>query len=378
MPAITEWLRRRALRNGPLISGISLQRLQEAGQPHCEVVYRVETNGPSAGFVALSNAWSTALRVDAAAAVALGYTRVDRGWGVHVGRSSIPVELRFRCLWEGDEIDVPGDVPFPVRDDSAPLPIVPVVVAPPYNGLVLTGLKANEQGDGYVNLAITRGPAVRHRTPALRAVELQFLDVNASTTTALEVELAMALVLRSLERLAQRLPTELHGSIGITVVDSGTWFFSRRASRVHVAREWLAATYPPHVAAINVMWQLTALWWGGLTRLNQADGSRDMLALRLLTLSSVCREERAASSSPPDVAVHLARAAAAELRGVAASADRTWFDDAIALGVRMATRDVQDARISHIARRALTLAHGCESDARWLQKQFEEAGVGFW
>jgi hypothetical protein len=98
------------------------------------------------------------------------------------------------------------------------------------------------------------------------------------------------MILRAMQRLEGQFDLTPAATLRVKFGDRHTALLSPSASTVILEPSWVEAQVPALEAEAFLTWQLSALWWGGVARVEGKNATKLLFALRLHSLA--CSENR--------------------------------------------------------------------------------------
>lgn len=292
-----------------------------------------------------------------------------RGWHVEIPATPLDSHFDLFCRQPNstEPLYFPQSFPQPVRFCEAPSKLIRLAAVREHRGLKETWISDESRDPGWLAATILPDEIVGRVSASCVPFSLALVGEAWRGVSESHRALAARRVEDSYRILAKQFDSAPTGTIGVRLGTEEDAAFARSASLVTLNRR---STQPEEYTEVDealLRWQLSAIWWGALTRLHGSDGDQLLYALRLLTVGL-------SEDGPRLIAAVIATLTTflSESRDQSAAA---WYEYTITVGRQLNEWALHDSRGSAFVRRLSAELTGREVNSAWVKDRLHATGT---
>ena len=367
-------MQRLALRNAPAVYAVDLL-LPEEGARELRLRYSYVTRKERRSLLSIADAARSPVATRRVVLEGEQTTKVHGGWSVPIPASPARHCFDLFAAWEEADspLEFPAGVPRALRDHSEPRDLVRMTTAGLRSGALVTGVTDDPSREGWTACTVTLTEMPTAPSVAFGRSTGQF--VGAGWESPSRRSLASGMILRAMQRLEGQFDLTPAATLRVKFGDRHAALLSPSASTVILEPSWVEAQVPALEAEAFLTWQLSALWWGGVARVEGKNATKLLFALRLHSLA--CSENREGADSDGNLSrfeliIRVFETLCAKLD---TEREREWYRHVVELARRVRAWSEREPSNQVALREVQRDLGGKEVDVAWIAKRLGPAGL---
>lgn len=287
------FIRRALLDDAVSVDGLEIALLEPTGAPAVRVRFRLRNKASRPALLAFHRPANRNLTFTLTGEAGTRVTSVGSGWSVEVSATALTSVDAIAPVPSADVIiGIPLHTPQPVRAIQIPRPAHTIDVESESLRHCAVLLSRSQSAQETVHAELTVRPLSSPVLLPSAGLTATFVDFHA---TALSTRSQKA-VLDELDLLAGQLFRVMEvapsGTLGVLVEHGPRWRDLGAPGLLSLRAAWISDT-ETHKTSLLLLWQLTAVIWGGLIHVHGRESGRLVFALRLWTAVEFARSHSA-------------------------------------------------------------------------------------